>query len=416
MGSLDSIFSEDNMIGYAGACVDLAVSIPERRTRKGFDTLVIPSRGAVPFFLGMAYALQDLSLISTEHQEFYTNLGVQGMFAPLLREDSQIARSVNERPIKVMLVPFTADLNIERFDPKESSLEYMQKTRNYWANVTASFFEEPQERKNDPYFRSFVDILLRDIEGRGHLAEKYESFPKISGFALMDTVISGRASNDILKSFDELASSRNKWRLMPDAFLVVDANGSKLRRGFMTYLNRKKVSGTVETYPIPRIVSEDEGASLLGVSAVVYPSIMRASKGLSANGRDFFVGAGSWRLACELIGEGVSPYRKHFDKFMDVVYKAIATKLSREYMGVKGNEEMEQFRAARQDFVEYAEKNKILNVGDPDISVLKLRRVCEPEGPYETSSHVVHIPFSTEGTQRSVSKLCAIPQVNYKGN
>ena len=425
--TMDDIFSERNMMAYAGACIDLAVSIPERQKITGFDTLIIPSRGALPFFLGVAHALEDLSLFGSEQKNFRDNLGVQPVLAPLLPEDSQISPNVDGKKIRVLLAPFTADLNIEKFDPTTNNTDYTTRTRDYWAKVTAAFFQPPQSRREDPYFRSFVDTVLRGIEGRDEVASGYEAFPEIqSGFSMVDTVISGRAANDILRSFDRLSEVRQDPRLRPTAFLVVDNGGSKLRSKppFFAYLNQRKVWGEVELFEMPRIVSEDEGASLLGISAVVYPSVMRASNALEVAvvekgenvRREFFVGAGSWYLAPDLRSADSNDCDKNFNWFMDVVYKAIDAKFAAEYEGVAGSDEMMQFRGAREEFVRHAERIKILSLHEQDVSALKLssRYKPEPKGVYETHSHVLHIPFSNRTTGAIVKDLLSIPGVSYR--
>ena len=119
--TLEEIFNEETMLAYSNACLDLAIDIPEKRKKHGFDTLVIPSRGAVPFFLGMVHALENLKNYGDEYEDFHRNLGVQPMLTPLLPENSTISNSVRGKKYRVLLVPFTADLNIPKFDSKENS-------------------------------------------------------------------------------------------------------------------------------------------------------------------------------------------------------------------------------------------------------------------------------------------------------
>ena len=411
--TLETIFSEDNMLAYSKACLDLAVEIPDFHKKKPFDTLVIPSRGAVPFFLGILYALDRMSEEwEGEFKEFYEALGVQPMLAPLLPPDSRVSNTTHGKKARVLLIPFTADLNVEKFDPTQNNEEYTSSTRIYWANVTASFFKPSEERKNSPYFRSFADVVLRELEGRNYLAEIYEAFPKIGRFAMIDTVISGRASNDILKAFDLLAQVERNDELMPWTFLIVDENGRKLRQDFALYLERKRMTGQVSMYKIPRIVSEDEGASLLGVSAVMYPSIMRSSKGLAlASGLDFFVGAGSWYLGSDL--ETESGCQENFKRFMDLVYSGVEVEYSRNLSGTSTDGGLGKFREKRTDFVRYAQSRKIF-AGEPNVAALKLDRRFAVSSPYTTSSQVLHVPFSERATQRVIGKLKDIPEVCVK--
>jgi len=243
MGQLENIFSEENLMRYSKACLDLALDIPTVFQEKQMDTLVIPSRGAVPFFLGMKYALGNLveEHISDEHVDFYDNLGVQKSLVPLLPKNSRKNRGDLEgKRVRVLLVPFTADLNLTKFDAEENTDEYVEKTRKYWAQVTAAMFKPLEERLEDPYFRSFTDVVLRQIEGREKAARAYEKFPQIKRFGIMDTVISGRASNHILKAFQALAQKERNSNLNPYAFLIVDEDQRKLRRDFGEYLRRRK--------------------------------------------------------------------------------------------------------------------------------------------------------------------------------
>jgi len=410
---LENIFSESNMMEYAGACLDLAAEIPEQ---SGFDTLLIPSRGAVPFFLGMVYALKKFDW-SEDHREFRKQLGVHSLIEPLLPGDCGLKVGASKGKIRTLLIPFTADLHIDG-KTEEEMIEMTKNTRYYWSRVAASFMKEPQVRERDPYFASFVDGILRNVERRDSLISSYCRFPKVDRFAIIDTVISGRASNDILQAFDKITERHSQGierivgasadMLMPYAFLVVDENGRKLKRNFLTYINKKKAIGQVRTYPIQRIVSEDKGASLEGVAAVVYPGVMEASRNLIRNLNDhpepFFVGAGSWYI---IHGDD---YNANFMKFMDLVYSAIDFKYSQDFGG-DGKRESEIFMAKRKEFVRYAKKQKILARHDGDPAMLNLNPCYTIDRFYETGSHVLHIDFNKSSTQdilmeivRSVNK------------
>ncbi|MFQ5531184.1 MAG: hypothetical protein ACE5ES_01070 [Candidatus Nanoarchaeia archaeon] len=409
--SLETIFSEENLLAYSGACLDLSVQVPEKSISEDIDTLVIPSRGAVPFFLGMVYGIGKVAKYSSDIQEYKENLGVQSMLAPLLPEESGIFDNVHKKRSKVLLIPFTADLNIPKFDPDADNDEYTQKTREYWANVTAAFLKTPRERRKDPYFTSFVDVILREIEDRPEVSEKYKDFPKIGRFSLMDTVISGRASNHILKAFDEISSRRKDEGLQPTySFLIVDENGSKLRPDYKSYLMRKKVVAFLEMLQIPRIISEDEGASLLGVSSLVYPSVMRASQNCVVDGREFFVGAGSWHL-CSAVG---GDYERDFRKFMDLIYRGIDAVYAEDFQE-GANKARERFRQERDSFLEYAQNGNLARYND-DIEPLKLGDQFRIDGQaiYETSSHVIHVPFTLMSERLVEHKLRELPRVKRK--
>src|SRR3989338_11190208 len=208
------------MLEYSEACVTMANDLVNtRRKVMPFDTLVIPSRGAFPFFLGMTYLLKKLITFGDDFKD------------------------IHRKDLRVLLIPFTADLNIPKFDPDESNEEYTEKTREYWARVTHAFFKEPKLRSKDPYFKTFAEIILGNLEGRDKTVQIYEQFPQIGRFAMIDTVISGRASNDILGAFDQISAEQQQRGIIdhanisPFAFLIVDENSEKLEKhqGFNAY-------------------------------------------------------------------------------------------------------------------------------------------------------------------------------------
>lgn len=420
--ALDEIFSQENMLAYSGACVNMAVDMAEKRYQKRpFDTLVIPSRGAFPFFLGMTYALDKLRGISDEAARLSDGLAVQPMLAPLMPEVAKVRTDLDKADLRVLLIPFTADLNVPQFDPSLDNDEFVAKTRAYWAHVTAAFFKNPDLRQKDPYFKSFVDVVLRSIEGRGKVADLYEQFPIVRSFGIMDTVISGRASNDILRAFDSIrrcqydATNSGYEGFVPEAFLILHEDGKKLARnkGFSEYLRQKERMGCANMYAIPNIVSEDTNSSLLGVSALVYPSVMRESRHLEcASGREFFVGAGSWFID----PEGLN--RSHFRTFMNLVYAGIDAKIAADYYSTldSASSEVERFNQKRLDFLDLAKKIKILNLGDvydPSEHTVTYQDTQRP-GSYQTHSSVEHVPFSEAYTREIIKQLGKLPGIKVK--
>ena len=408
MGCIDKIFSKQHMLAYSGACIDMAKDMAEARSKRfSFDTLMIPSRGAFPFFLGMTYALKKLGTdFGDEFDKLYRGLAIPQMLAPLMPANSEISTDLQNKDVRVLLIPFTADLNIPKFDSRADNDEYTRKTREYWARVTESFLRSTKFRAANPYFGTFVDIILKDIERRQEVAEAYEKFPPITNFATIDTVISGRASNEILQAFDDIAKERHSMGVggpddvKPRAFLIVDDNGKKLRHKFKEYLQGKSRAGYASMYQIPRIVSEDENAALLGVSAVTYPSIMRASRDFMYRGREFFIGAGSWHINPK------SPSMLNFQKFMDLVYAGIDAVYDKSY---KGDEKsLEKFAEERAKFAENANSTGLLSLKDSEISLRDhvRDRVLNPEDIYETGSHVLHVPFSDNVTNNLAAKIC----------
>jgi hypothetical protein len=415
---LEEIFSEANLLSCADACLKLGTDIPEKCSVSDIDTLVIPSRGAVPFFLGMLHALPKLGNISPEHRTFYETLGVQKMIAPLLPDrSSPLVDDLENKSTRVLLVPFTADVNMAKYNPKLNNDDFTPRIRDYWARVTASFrypsgiIDFRRRRTTDPYFKSFVGTVLADIENREEVAEEYVRFPTMRGFAMIDTVISGRASNDILKAFDNLALERGDPRLKPSAFLVIDEEGKKMRPDKRVYLQRKQLEGQVEMYPVSHIVSEDRGAGLLGVASVVYPSVMEASEALTYEGRPFFVGAGSWRLVGDI--PNVSFASDTFKHYMETLYRAIDLNFSTSYEGSAGAEEKKTFDEYRSSFIEKARAREVLTNRPVDPASFKVTRPISSY--FETHSGVGHASFDAPHTKAILHTLENLKGVKKRG-
>ena len=162
-------------------------------------------------------------------------------------------------------------------------------------------------------------------------------------------------------------------------------------------------------YKIPRIVSEDEGASFLGVAAVIYPSVMKTSKDFNLGGKEFFIGAGTWHSSSKLPGN----YFENFKSFMNVVYKGIDYLFSKEYSGENTEKLKESFLQSKEDFIYLAKKRDLLAQTNDSISSLKGSKNYSYKKCFETSSHVLHAPFEETSEERVYSKLGSLPGVKY---
>ncbi len=412
---LENIFSQENIQKYSDACIDLALSMADVKNNSfNFDTLVIPSRGAFPFFLGMTYALDKMQGMGEEISSFYKKLSIQPMLKPLMPKNCRLSTEHVDGGVNVLLIPFTADLSIKdrndstEVDDKRTTL-YTGKTREYWARVTAAFFKDTSERMVDPYFRVFNEIVLQELEDRKEVSSSYENFPAINNFAMIDTVISGRASNEILRSFDIMAKERydaaspDPDAIRPYAFLIVDDDGKKLKTPFKRFLQDRTKADFTKMLPIPNIVSEDTGSSLLGVSAVVYPSLMEISENFIYNGREFFVGAGSWHIQDS--GDNLF----HFNQFMDLIYSGVDSSLASEGSPVK-----EAFVRKRENYLKFAENIGLLGIEDTSLGCSNYLQSLNSNlgDSYLTGSNVLHVNFKEKLTRKIGRNICSFPGVS----
>ena len=152
--SLETIFSDEHLLDYGRACVDVSLDIGSR----DIDTLLIPSRGAFPIFLG---AVSALKYIGREYEEYEI---WRNRLNPIISINGELNDYVpkpnipQEEHINILFCPFTADLNI--IGRSVDNTEMTRLVRDYWSKVTASFFLPPVERKHDAYFKSFSDVVL----------------------------------------------------------------------------------------------------------------------------------------------------------------------------------------------------------------------------------------------------------------
>lgn len=387
--SLDLIFSEENLLDYGRACVDAALDLSGR----DIETLLIPSRGAFPIFLGVISALKYLGKEYDDPKETYQRLKpiipVNGWLDKYLSKED---RRDDLPPLNILFTPFTADLKIEQ--EGIDNLEIIRGVREYWSKVTASFFLAPEKRKKDPYFKSFIEVVLKYVENRAELAAKYESFPEVKKLGLIDTVISGRASATIIESMDKL-------NLNPYSILIVDEEGRKLRTPFKQILESKVYADKANMIKTKRIVSEDEGAALEGVIALVYPSLMIRSLDLRVDGKNFLFGAGSWHYP----SPSDQKYSYNFALFMKTIDIAVMLN-SLEYLDLKSKDSYrERFDSARKTFLDYMDSHNFLKIKDDSVEPFNLNPDLTVQKPYETSAHVLHIPFNRLSTERVIEVL-----------
>ena len=399
--ALEDEFSKENIESYADACINLAMDMPKYK----FDTLLIPSRGAVPVFLGSMYALKYLGECGdTECKDFADRLTAPYIIrkAVIPGKDKQPGK---EGRIGVIPFPFTADLNLSKYKQTANNDTFKEFTRQYHSKVLRSFLKEPEERVEDPYFKLFTKVLS-DIENRGDLAKSYALYPKIKNLATIDTAISGQAISTILESL-------GGENIHPQAFVILDENGKKLRKKYIDMLgynsfdkdkkfiyerrgdNEVKVPINIDQrkvnfYPMNRIVTEDMGCALQGVAAAVYPSII--VEGLHRLSEKVFpVGAGTWY---PLTSE--KKHRKIFYRFINTLKLGIR----KNFCGSSDRSRLEDmFEAKRKRLISTMKETKLEDVDKENLKHYYPNYNMDTiENVYESGAKVVHICFNKDFT------------------
>jgi len=244
------------------------------------------------------------------------------------------------------------------------------------------FFKPPNQRDGSEY--NLFLAFLRIVERRGGMVNFYQNFPPIETLLIIDTVISGRSSWTI---FDELEKSGVKVggvkigeeRIIKPV-LIIDKEGKKLRSEYRKYVNRCQ-----PPIEVSRILTEDRGAALEGVAAVVYPDlILAAHKNRDLCPHQEYPLFGNWHPVPYCKEE---QYLDVFNRFFDVIGCAIS-----------GNEE--EFKEQRRKFCRTLSASNILS-SESGISREDLRIPYPVEGMKKTSAHVFQVCFS-ERTRRDL--------------
>ena len=397
---LEDELSIENILNYADACIGMALDMPAKKV----DTIIIPSRGAVPIFLGMIEALNYFSEEDKEYKKFLDNMRIGKLVRKYLPAsignsiENYLLDSTHEN-VEVLFLPFTADLNMERYSKSANSNFYANNMRRFWPKVISALSKGKRERARDPYLH-FVDFIHREIEDRPDLGEELWASKWIEkkNFAIIDTVISGRAYSTIFEGFKDLKVGT------PGSFLIIDDNGKRLKDKYKSTLHLRAAKECqkslelrdekINAYYVNRIFSEDRGAAFEGLVGVVYPSLMvQAENDDEIQKKLGHLSCSSWYS----IPEGY-PHKKAFECFTSMLKEAVMSKCK--------NTGVEKIEENRQRFLKVINENSLLNQ-DNAHSIKINYKGLKPVDVYETGSHVLHVCFSDEDSRKILNKFKA---------
>lgn len=283
---VERIFPKEEVFTYGRkGIVELSKTLAE--IAQNHDTnnpavIVIPSRGVVS---PIVHALGRMLYLASygkdkatkgKYSSALSKISVPPVLEELLRF-AEFKKKLNieqlrenKKAVQLILLPFTADVNVEILKDLHGDLEIpsneeiKKHIRRGGVRVLKALFKEPNER--EPYFHTFINIL--ELEGRKDVADYYRKLrlDENARVYIVDTVISGTAASHIYDALREEGLSA-----VP--ILLVDKNGSKLKGE-----KRKKLRSWVyaeggRMIMVPTLPAEDRGVGFLGVAALVYPQI-----------------------------------------------------------------------------------------------------------------------------------------------
>lgn len=369
ISSIEREFSPENIRRYGKMCIDVAWELTEAiDDKEGEATILLPSRGALPIFMGAMLALERSKTLREARIAQKINLPPLACFN-YVRERIE-SSSQKEEGIDVLIFPFTADVNFEgKVKSEKEAGEAIDDMRRFGARAVIDFFHPPEQRNSFELnlFLTFLEV----VERRKRTVTFYRDLKQAKNLVMIDTVISGRASFTILEELEkggvEIGEEGN---LRP--ILVVDKNGEMLKSPFGRFLYHNPR----QRIDVPRILTEDRGAALEGVVAVVYPDLIIAAKkqGLC---QDCYPLLGSWR---DVPSKAKKEYLGVFNSFLKTIDAVVVGK---------------DFEQERADFCEKLVKSNVLRAGDAMINAAALN-IPGAQSFKETSAHVIQADFSKQ--------------------
>ncbi len=228
---------------YSESIVDLH-NIAYGHIRRGYNNVVIPSRGACPIWMnsGLYRTMKtkhECSQLSSPEDRYEWN-----------RIETMEARSGS------IWMPFTAQTG----DQQEDLNTYQ--IRLNWCKILNSVIN------NHDDLNSRVYNVVTDMLGK-HYGHTRSRVIKGSPALIIDTAISGKAAVEISEALESIGFSNYK------VILAVDAMGSRLKKEYKSILLGEKRDKFDLVY-FDSLFTEDQGPALTNVFGVIYPNLTKA--------------------------------------------------------------------------------------------------------------------------------------------
>ncbi|WP_040254274.1 hypothetical protein [Psychroserpens mesophilus] len=258
---LKTLITPTNVLSYSNACIEVCNTLLTLKDND-FKRLIIPSRGAYPFYTG---ALKSIS--------FLTN--------------SKLERHTFNAHFDIWLLPYTSDWGQANISTNSKSV------RKFWSKILADSIR----KETTPYtkfYNGLVDSVgtILTINTSDLKLDKYykKEIIKNEKFVFIDTAISGKAICDIIESFYDF-NLKDFYIIM-----ITDEEGGKLKSGYKKIIEREKKLNRLKQINVKKIYSEDASPLLnTGISSIVFPSLIeRAYNDIPEFRNNEIVGAGLW--------------------------------------------------------------------------------------------------------------------------
>lgn len=258
---LKELITPENILSYSNACFKVCEILLELKD-EDYKRLIIPSRGAYPFYNGALTSINFLTNSSSERMDFHLHFNL-------------------------WLLPYTSDWGQADINTDSKSV------RKFWSKILADSIRK-EATPYTHFYNNLVDIIGHrlTINTTDLKIDKYYQKNNIENekFIFIDTAISGKAICDIIESFYEFN--------LTDFFIIMitDCEGEKLKNEYKTIIEKEKGLGRLKQVNVKKIYSEDASPLLnTGISSIVFPSLIeRAYNEIDEFKNNQFAGAGLW--------------------------------------------------------------------------------------------------------------------------
>lgn len=366
---LNQLITPETILSYSNACLEVCDKLLELKDND-FKRLIIPSRGAYPFYSGALTSLHLLNATPLERLSFSIHFNL-------------------------CLLPYTSDWGQADIDTDSKSI------RKFWTKILADSI-----RKESTPYTSFYNGLVDLIGNRltintSDLKVEHYQNSEIEGekFIFIDTAISGKAICDIIESFNEFD--------LKDFFIIMitDCGGKKLKSKYKSIIEKEKQLGRLHQINVKKIYSEDASPLLnTGISSIVFPSLIeRAYSEVPEFNNNKFVGAGLWFI------DSVSHLKKLYPNINGV--RGILSTLNYKGISINLKKENKWFEQS----VKYDVEQMIKWLGNFNLldgeSTKKLiyDRIASKEAKLDeevnvSSSHIIRIDLSSDSITDLLNK------------
>jgi hypothetical protein len=257
--SLRDHITPASVLSYARAAISVA-RICDDLGQRGYKTMVVPSRGAVPVI---------------RVAEHYQRAAIQ----PAVSGEDRLAllRRGWSNPLGVTFhAPFTADTG-----PIGVQALTTADIRRFWVRVIAALV---RGETNSPYYRFYRFARDRVCQVGHH--DNFEWKIRSGKFVFIDTVVSGQAVVEISEAFAAEGLMDIHY------ILLFDQNGAGVAVKYKEQLHRLRSAGRATFVYMDDLFTEDQGPAVSGVWSVVMPDLMELARAEIPAFSDGVVGAG----------------------------------------------------------------------------------------------------------------------------